>query len=188
MNTSDCQDVQALLGAYLDSELDARTSLEIGLHVKACPACAARLAEETAWDRELKARLTATPTTEGLWGPIEERVRDASPLAPPEPAAAEITVRSRAPLGRGWRYWLWPSPRLYAALATAWVVILVVQLGLREPARPDARAGREISTALIEQRHLLAELLGTTVAERKPAGNPPPQTDTRKPTVCDLLT
>lgn len=181
MNTSDCQEVQALLDAYLDSELDARTSLEIGRHLTACPACAARLAAEMAWDRELKARLTATPTAEGLWGPIEERVRDASLLAPSELATSEGKVGSRSPTDRGWRYWLWPSPRLYAALATAWVIILAVQLGLREPARPGGRAGRKITTALVEQRHLLAELLGTIVAEPNPTGNPPPQSDARRP-------
>ena len=52
-----CDEVQSLQGPYLDSELDARTSLEIEQHLKACPECARLFAEE----EKLEARIKAGP-------------------------------------------------------------------------------------------------------------------------------
>ena len=40
-----CDEAQTLHGPYLDSELDAKTSLEIQQHLKMCPACARLFAE-----------------------------------------------------------------------------------------------------------------------------------------------
>ena len=52
-----CDEVQTLHGPYLDSELDARTSLEIELHLKACPHCARLFAEEERLEARIKAGL-----------------------------------------------------------------------------------------------------------------------------------
>jgi len=41
-----CHEIQSLTGPYLDSELDAKTSLGIQQHLAACPACARRFAAE----------------------------------------------------------------------------------------------------------------------------------------------
>jgi len=40
-----CDEVQTLHGPYLDSELDAKNSLEIQQHLKTCPGCARLFAE-----------------------------------------------------------------------------------------------------------------------------------------------
>jgi hypothetical protein len=83
---------------------------------------------------------------------------------------------------RHWRYWLWPSPRLYVGLAAAWGLILTVQVGTREPGRGEVVSTPETRAALIEQRHLLAELLGNSAPAIEPAGTQlPPQTDARDP-------
>lgn len=157
MNADNCGQVETLLGAYVDSELDAKTSLEISLHLRECPACATLFAEETAWQQRLQAALNEGRTTEGLWETIEERVRGSgrSQSAPVRPKSASAA--------RDWRYWLWPSPRLYAGLAAAWALILGVQMRTGEPGHRGASATPETPAALIEQRHLLAELLGTHV-------------------------
>lgn len=176
MNPNDCRDVEALLGPYLDSELDAKTSLEVSLHLKACPACAGRIAEEAAWQQKLKTALNAGSLAPGLWGPIEECVRSARP-----PTLVARVADAAAP-ARHWRYWLWPSPRLYAGLAAAWTLILGVQWSTRDPGPAGGALTSESRTALIEQRHLLAELLGTGESETAPAGSQaPPQTDVRGP-------
>ncbi|MBE7503133.1 MAG: zf-HC2 domain-containing protein [Verrucomicrobiales bacterium] len=176
MNTNDCRDVETLLGPYLDSELDAKTSLEVSLHLKACPACAARVAEEAAWQQKLKVALNEGPLAPGLWPPIEARVRSARP-----PTLVARVADAAAP-ARHWRYWLWPSPRLYAGLAAVWTLILGVQLSTRDPGPAGGAFTSESRTALIEQRHLLAELLGRGDAETEPAGGQaPPQTEVRGP-------
>ena len=41
-----CEEVQSLHGPYLDSELEARSTLEIEQHLKSCPDCARLFAEE----------------------------------------------------------------------------------------------------------------------------------------------
>jgi hypothetical protein len=95
-------------------------------------------------------------------------------------ASREWTTRFLT-VGRGLRYWLWPSPRLYAGLAAAWALIIGIQIGIREPGPVSAPPAPETRTALAEQRHLLAELLGMELPEDEPVGTPPPQTDIRRP-------
>ena len=41
-----CDEVQTMQGPYLDSELDAKTTLEIEHHLAVCPACAHLFAQE----------------------------------------------------------------------------------------------------------------------------------------------
>jgi anti-sigma factor RsiW len=73
-----CDEVQPLQGAYLDSELDARTTLEIQQHLKSCAECADLFGEE----RELEACITAGlrqgERTGELWARIERSVAAAA--------------------------------------------------------------------------------------------------------------
>ena len=41
-----CQDARRLLDLYIDSELDARESLEVAEHLERCAACARRFSAE----------------------------------------------------------------------------------------------------------------------------------------------
>jgi hypothetical protein len=67
----------------------------------------------------------------------------------------------------GWKMWqelILPSRRIWAGLACAWVVIAVLNLASFEPAtevasQPMPRSGEELR-ALIEQRRMLAQLIG----------------------------
>ena len=69
-----CDEVQALHGPYLDSELDARTSLEIEQHLRACPECARLFAEEEKLEARIRAGLKQGPRTPALWAQIERGV------------------------------------------------------------------------------------------------------------------
>ncbi len=51
----DCHDAQTLMHAYLDGELDASTTLEYEQHLRTCPACAPRLAEQKVLQTAMKA-------------------------------------------------------------------------------------------------------------------------------------
>lgn len=66
--------------------------------------------------------------------------------------------------GKLWRELVLPSRRIWVGLACAWVVIAVLNLASSEPAtevvsRAKPRSGEEIR-ALIEQRRMLAQLIG----------------------------
>ena len=73
-----CDELQPLQGPYLDSELDARTSLEIEQHLKACPNCARLFAEEQKLAARLKAGLNRGQRTAALWDEIERSVAAAA--------------------------------------------------------------------------------------------------------------
>ena len=93
-------------------------------------------------------------------------------------AAARARTPAFSPPGEPWwREWLWPSPRAWAGLAAAWVIILALNT-----ARPGSPAGvasvspppsREMIMALSAQRRELAELLGDA-QETSPATKPAP--------------
>ncbi len=51
----DCRDAQSLMHAYLDDELDASTTLEYEQHVRTCPTCAERSAEQKTIQTAMKA-------------------------------------------------------------------------------------------------------------------------------------
>jgi anti-sigma factor RsiW len=161
-----CDEVQSLADPYLDSELDAKTSLEIQQHLTACPDCARSLAAAQTLDAQISQALRQGPMTEALWKNTErlvaaaarERAGAADPL--PEPAAAPS----------GWRVWLWPSPQFYAGVLAVWVVLLGLNAVNSDPspgaARKPAPASPETVKALVEQRHELAELLGLPTAPK----------------------
>ena len=69
-----CPEARKLLAAHLDSELDARTSLEIEEHLKACDECAGLFAAERKFDQRLSGALKAGSRTEGLWENVEAAI------------------------------------------------------------------------------------------------------------------
>jgi anti-sigma factor RsiW len=188
-----CDEVQTLHGPYLDSELDARTTLEIEQHLKACPACARLFAEGEKLEALTKAGLKRGPRTPALWAQIEREVA----------AAAIHTSRSRPPARvsqpAGWpavlrALWaqlrdVWQASRwAWTGLAAAWAVILVLNGTAREPDAPVA-AGKQLPPVAevrfaVEQKHLLmADLAFATEpapADKPKAVPPSPHSDRRK--------
>jgi hypothetical protein len=77
------------------------------------------------------------------------------------------TVRPNLFLAAGWKLWrelVLPSRRIWAGLACAWVVIAVLNLASSEPttevvSQTKPRSSEELR-ALIEQRQMLAQLIG----------------------------
>ena len=146
-----CDEVQPLCGAYLDSELDTRTSLEIQQHLKACPACARLFAEEEKLEARLKAGLDRGARTAALWERLERSVAAAasaparpgpSPRLSP-PAGWSVLLQAlgeQLPTGWGRARWAW------AGLGMAWVVILALNFAAREPEAALA-AGKQLPPA-----------------------------------------
>jgi anti-sigma factor RsiW len=188
-----CDEVQTLHGPYLDSELDAKTSLEIEQHLKACPGCARFFAEEEKLEARIKAGLRLGPGTPALWAQIERAVAAAASSAsrsrPPahvsQPVGWPAVLGAlRAQLRAGWQASRWA----WTGLAAAWAVILVLNGTAREPDAPVV-AGKQLPPVAevrfaVEQKHLLmADLAFTTEtapADKPKAAPPSPRSDRRK--------
>ena len=136
-----CEEVQSLQGPYLDSELDARITLEIEQHLKSCPDCLRLFAEEQELEKGLKGGLNRGSRTPALWEQIECSVVSAVPFA------ARSGLPNRVSQLAGWQVLLSAlaqhlqarlrrSPKAWAGLAVVWVVILALNFTAREP---DAR-------------------------------------------------
>jgi anti-sigma factor RsiW len=145
-----CEEVRSLQSPYLDSELDAKTTVEIQQHLKSCPDCVSLFAEEQKLEAQLKAGLNQGSRTRALWEQIEGSVG-----SPSSGARARAPIRVSPP--RGWsavfsalveqiQTGLRRSPRAWAGLAAAWGIILLLDLAAREP---DARpvAGQRVPSA-----------------------------------------
>ena len=177
-----CDEVRPLHDAYLDSELDAKTTLEIQQHAATCAECARRLAAEAKLDARLLAGLRQGQRTAALWEQVERRVvAAAKPGAAPRPSGWLSTINSQVSA------LLWPHPKAWAGLAALWVVILAVNFATRETA-PTLEARRftpltpETQRLLKQQGQLLAELSGQSQpreADRPKAMPPRPRTDRR---------
>lgn len=74
-----CRDVEALLGAYLDGELDAARAGEVGAHLEGCAACAALLERHRALRAAIHAELPSYPAPDVLRTRLREAVREAAP-------------------------------------------------------------------------------------------------------------
>ena len=116
-----CDEVQTLHGPYLDSELDAKTSLEIGQHLKGCPNCARLFVEEQKLEAHVMAGLKRGPRTAALWEQLErEVVAAASCYLPATTPAARLAAggmaRLRAVLGAQLR----PAGKLHAGPGPGW--------------------------------------------------------------------
>jgi anti-sigma factor RsiW len=188
-----CEEVQSLQGLYLDSELDARTALEIEQHLKSCRECARLDAEEQKLDARLRAGLNRGQRTVALWRQVERAVADAAPvtegLQTEARTASQIGWQAvfdamREQVQAGWRCSRWA----WTGLAMVWVVILGLRFAARDPVVP-AVAGRELPPAAevrfaVEQKHLLmADLAFTTepAPHDKPKAAPPsPRSDRRE--------
>ncbi len=62
-----CQDVRRFLGPFLDDELDARTSYELGLHLNGCAACRERVEAERRLEGEISSAVRRDETTQEMW-------------------------------------------------------------------------------------------------------------------------
>ena len=70
-----CNEIRNFVLPYLDSELDARTSQEIHLHLQSCAECAEIFAREEKFNERLFGALRVGQPTPALWEQIEARLR-----------------------------------------------------------------------------------------------------------------
>ena len=165
-----CTDLPPLQGAYLDSELDAKTTLEIQQHLAACPDCARVVAAETKLATQIDSRLKDGSRTAALWAQIEQQVAAAHKVNSEPRLGAEAVLRPA-----WWRELLWPNPQAWAGLAALWVVMLAISLFANEPAtvaeaQKVTPPSPQLRQMLREQKQMLAELGG--VAEQLGAERP----------------
>jgi anti-sigma factor RsiW len=190
-----CDEFQTLHGPYLDSELDARTTLEIEQHLKACAECARLFAEEEKLEARIKAGLKQGPRTPALWAQIERGVvgdstrrskgaqRNAEEMNPLR-VSASLWVSALTQLRAGWQMSRWA----WAGLAAVWAVILVLNSAAREPNAPlvpgqDLPSASEMRLALKQKDLLMAELAFSSEPAAKPKPAPPsPRSDRRRAT------
>lgn len=62
-----CDDVRKFLGPFLDSELDARTSYELGLHLNDCASCRDRVERERRLEAEIALAAGRDESTPEMW-------------------------------------------------------------------------------------------------------------------------
>jgi len=72
-----CNEIRNLALAYLDSELDAKTSQEIQLHLQSCTECAELFAREEQFNERAFGVLRVGQATPALWEKVESRLRPA---------------------------------------------------------------------------------------------------------------
>jgi hypothetical protein len=127
-----CDDVQCLQDPYLDSELDARTTLEVEHHLKGCPDCARVFAEEEQLEAQLNAGLNCGERTPGLWKQVEGKIsvggqpRPRTFTSPAGPGNLFAALLGQLKDPRSASRWIW------AGLATTWAIILVLNTTARE--------------------------------------------------------
>jgi anti-sigma factor RsiW len=139
--------------AYLDSELDLTSALELEEHLARCPDCARSLAAQRALGQAIAAAdLRFRPAPEQverlrqrLAGGKLRSAEEGSPLelGPPRaPGPRPVLGPSRAPGRRAARPRAWlRDPRLRAVAALLVVAVASWSAGRRWPARPEAAAG-----------------------------------------------
>ena len=191
-----CDEVQTMQAPYLDSELDAKASLEIEQHLATCPACARVFAEEEKLEARMKVGLNRGPRTAPLWAQIERDVTAAAQ----SPSRLRLAEHVSQPVGwqgvfgmlgarlqAGWQ----PACSAWAGLAGVWVVILALNFVARQPDAPlvagqEAPSASEMRFALKQKHLLMAELAFTSepVPADKPKSAPPsPRSDRRNETL-----
>ena len=191
-----CDELRTLHGPCLDSELDAKTTLEIEQHLETCPACARRFSEEGKLEAQVMAGLNRGPRTASLWEQIERSVSaSASSASRPWPLArVSQSAGWRAALGilsdqlrAGWQRSRWA----WTGLAAGWAVILALNFSAREPNAPlvagrEAPSVSEVRVALQQQRMLMVELALTSdpaPADKPKPVRPSPRSDRRSETL-----
>jgi anti-sigma factor RsiW len=187
-----CDELQPLQGPYLDSELDARTSLEIEQHLESCPNCTRVFAEEQQFAVRLKAGLNHGQRTAALWDQIERSVSAASrpgqsPSEVPSAGRQGLLAALGTQLQAGWQR----SPWAWAGLSAAWAVILALNFTARE-SEPPLVAGKPLPPAAemriaAKQRQLLMTDLAALSEPAQPnkvkSAPPSPRSDRRKETL-----
>jgi hypothetical protein len=114
---------------------------------------------------------------------FEEKLSEQPLRATPAAWRAEILREARTAAAQqnmeptavtGWRSWLWPAPRAWAALAACWVVLLAVQLFVGTPAATAVAQvdAPRLALALEAKRHTLLELEAAVVAQQTPRAAP----------------
>lgn len=168
-----CDEVQPLHGPYLDSELDAKTTVEIQQHLATCAECARMFATGAKLDARIMTGLKRGQRTAALWEQVEQRVVAAARSAPrpqssPHNEQASWLAKFKSQLAN----LLWPRPLAWAGLAAVWAVILAINFATSAGA-PKIEARRATPPSgeqwelLRQQRQMLAELGG---AFEKPGG------------------
>jgi len=191
-----CNEVQTMQGLYLDSELDAKTTLEIEQHLAGCPACARLFAQEQKLEARIKAGLNRGESTGAFWDQIERsvvgaalatgRTRPSNRVSQPAGWRDVLSAFSEQ-LQAGWRRSRWA----WSGLAAAWVVILVLDFTAREP-DTTLVAGQRVPTlsemrlAWKQKERLMAELAVTielAPADKPKPASPSPRSDRRNGTL-----
>src|SRR5947208_12277732 len=72
-----CNEIRNLVLAYLDSELDVKTSQEIQLHLQSRAECAELFAREERFNERLFGVLRLGQPTSAIWEKVESRLRPA---------------------------------------------------------------------------------------------------------------
>ncbi|GJM22440.1 MAG: hypothetical protein DHS20C15_23550 [Planctomycetota bacterium] len=112
MSILDCKQTRTLLMAYLDSELDAVHTLEVGQHLERCSSCRERFGAEQMLETRLREQLRDDPMPDAVWQRITDRLANEANEANDGPAPVR-RVR-------------------WVPLAAAAVVLLAVGLLLRD--------------------------------------------------------
>ena len=191
-----CDEVQPLHGPYLDSELDARTTLEIQEHLKACPDCTRLFAAEEKLEAQIRAGLNQGPRTAALWEQIERAVvTGAQSGSRPRPRACDSQPAAWqafwSALGAQFPAGFRRSPKAWCGLAALWVMILTLNFAAHETDTPLV-AGKqlppaaEVRFAVKQQRLLMAELASLAepaLADKVKTVPPSPHSERRNETL-----
>ncbi len=89
-----CKEYLKYLGPYIDSELDARTCVEITNHLNVCPECRKRFSQEQEVERLLVEKLKEERMPASVWWAIREQVNaSAAGDATGETAGRRVDLR-----------------------------------------------------------------------------------------------
>ncbi len=122
----DCLEARKRMQLYLDSELEAETSLEIERHLESCPECHEMFRAEEAFNQQMANFLSQGERTESLWRRIESKL---------EAGHNKVGLRS-----------LWPF-----ALAASVAALLLLWLWPRTKALELASAAEECHQAYVHR-------------------------------------
>jgi anti-sigma factor RsiW len=150
MPVSECAEVELLLQADLDGELDVPGSALAAAHIARCPACASRQADLADLSVRLRAGLQYHPASAGLRQSVENLVRSVEQTAAPRRANGRPFMGARAWLQQA-SGWLRPAFPIGAGAALAAAVL--VMLMPTTPELPDSVVASHIRA--LQPGHLM---------------------------------